>query len=170
MIELIRPLFRHQEWADDALLRAAGEHGEAARDTQLRSTLHHVVTVQRAFLSLFLQWPFDLQKELQLPGSLADVGHRFVDTHREEMAFVAALEESDLARVIEVPWFPGLNPSLAEALTQVVMHSQNHRGQCLARLRALGATPPALDFIVWLKEGCAAAEIRDRPRPGCIST
>ncbi|MBL8232675.1 MAG: hypothetical protein JNL98_29525 [Bryobacterales bacterium] len=45
----------------------------------------------------------------------------------------------------------GLNPSLAEAWMQVVMHSQNHRGQCLTRLRELGAKPPTLDYILWLK-------------------
>jgi uncharacterized damage-inducible protein DinB len=53
-----------------------------------------------------------------------------------------------------MPWIPGARPTLAEALMQVVMHSQNHRGQCLSRLRELGAAPPTLDFIRW---------VRDRP-------
>ena len=41
-------------------------------------------------------------------------------------------------------------------LTQIVMHSQNHRGQCLTRLRENGAQPPTLDYILWAK---------DRPAP-----
>jgi uncharacterized damage-inducible protein DinB len=129
---------------------------EAEKDSQIRSTLHHIVTVQRAFLSLFLERPFDMQKELQVPTSLVEEERLFVDTHREERAFVTSLGESDLGRVIEIPWIPGSRPSLAEALIQVVMHSQNHRGQSLSRLRTLGRTPPTLDFIIWL---------RDRPAP-----
>lgn len=129
---------------------------EAEKDSQIRSTLHHIVTVQRAFLSLFLERAFDMQKELQVPTSLAEEERLFVDTHREERSFVTSLGESGLARVIEMPWIPGSRPTLAEALIQVVMHSQNHRGQCLSRLRTLGRTPPTLDFIIWL---------RDRPAP-----
>jgi uncharacterized damage-inducible protein DinB len=152
MIEMIQSLFHHQEWADTTLLRAVQAHKEAENDSQLRSTLHHIVTVQRAFLSLFLERPFDMQKELQVPAALADEERLFIDTHREELSFVTSLGESNLARVIEMPWIPGSRPTLAEALIQVVMHSQNHRGQCLSRLRTLGGTPPTLDFIIWLKD------------------
>ena len=156
MIDMIQSLFRHQEWADTTLLQAVQAHVEAEKDAQLRSTLHHIVTVQRAFLSLFLERPFDMQEELQVPDSLAELERLFSNTHREELSFVTGLEESDLARVIEIPWIRGSRPSLAQALIQVVMHSQNHRGQCLSRLRTLGRTPPTLDFIIWLK---------DRPAP-----
>jgi uncharacterized damage-inducible protein DinB len=37
-------------------------------------------------------------------------------------------------------------------MMQVVMHSQGHRSQCATRLRQLGGTPPAMDFVLWLKE------------------
>jgi uncharacterized damage-inducible protein DinB len=156
MVEVIQSLFHHQEWADTRLLRAAQAHQEVEEDSQFRSTLHHIVTVQRAFLSLFMERGFDMQKELQVPTSLAEEERIFIDTHCEERSFVTSLGEADLARVIEMPWIPGSHPSLAEALMQVVMHSQNHRGQCLSRLRILGRTPPTLDFIIWLK---------DRPAP-----
>jgi uncharacterized damage-inducible protein DinB len=32
------------------------------------------------------------------------------------------------------------------------MHSHGHRAQCATRLRLLGGTPPAMDFILWLKD------------------
>jgi uncharacterized damage-inducible protein DinB len=72
------------------------------------------------------------------------------------LSFVARLEAGELARRIQMPWIPGSCPSLAEALIQVVMHSQNHRGECLSRLRTLGRNSPTLDYIIWLK---------DRPAP-----
>jgi uncharacterized damage-inducible protein DinB len=34
---------------------------------------------------------------------------------------------------------------------QVILHSEHHRGQVAMRLRALGAKPPVLDYIVWVR-------------------
>ena len=156
MIPLIRALFSHQAWADAAMWNAVRHCEAAAGDESLRTTLHHIVVVQRAFLSKFLDQPFDHERASRLPESLTTLAPLFRETHAAELAFVDGLEEADLSRVIALPWIPRGRPSVAEALTQVVMHSQNHRGQCAARLRALGATPPMTDFIIWLT---------DRPTP-----
>jgi uncharacterized damage-inducible protein DinB len=118
-------------------------------------TLHHIVVTQRAFLSLFLGRPFDLGKELRAPALLGRTQALFQETHHEEIAFVSQLEESGLSRVIDLPWIRSRS-SIGEALIQVVMHSQSHRGQCASRLRAVGGHPPATDFIIWIK---------DRPAP-----
>jgi uncharacterized damage-inducible protein DinB len=122
----------------------------------LRKTLHHVVATQRAFLSLFLKRPFDPEKELRVPESFADVEASFRDAHREEIDYVNRLEETGLSRMLDLPWI-GSRASVGDALLQVVMHSQSHRGQCAARLRAIGGNPPMTDFIIW---------IEDRPAPG----
>jgi uncharacterized damage-inducible protein DinB len=37
----------------------------------------------------------------------------------------------------------------SEGLTQVVMHSKNHRGQWLTKIREDGGKPPTLDYIKW---------------------
>ena len=155
MIDMLNDLFKHQAWADAALLQAVRAHPEAPKDEKLHSTLHHIVMVQRAFLSLFLRRAFDIQKELQAPESLDDLERLFRDSHSEELSFVSTLLEAEVKRVIELAWIDS-HPSLAQALMQVVMHSQNHRGQSLSRLRTLGGVPPTLDFILWLK---------DRPAP-----
>jgi uncharacterized damage-inducible protein DinB len=81
---------------------------------------------------------------------------RFRETHTEALTFVNDVDDQALTRVVETPWLPGAKLTLAEAMMQVVMHSQWHRGQCASRLSEAGATPPTLDFIVWLK---------DRPAP-----
>lgn len=150
MTSMIQSLFRHQAWADAAILRAVRAHAEAAQDERLRWTLHHIVMVQRAFLSFFLERPFDQQAEKQIPESFDDLERLFRDSHSEELSFVDHLEAADLSRTVPLPWI--MHPSLAEALLQVVMHSQNHRGQCLSRLRTLGGNPPTLDFLLWLKD------------------
>jgi uncharacterized damage-inducible protein DinB len=156
MIPMLRSLIAHQEWADETMLSAIGNHPGSAGDDLMRTTLHHIVVTQRAFLSLFLQRPFDVQQEMRVPGSLDELADRFRETHAEEAGFVSNLEDSDLARVLPMPWIEGARPTVAEALMQVVMHSQHHRGQCASRLRALGGNPPMVDYILW---------IRDRDRP-----
>ena len=155
MLDMLNDLFQHQAWADAAILRAVRTAPESAKDEKIRATLHHMVTVQRAFLSLFLSRPFDMQKEMQAPESFADLERLFRDTHAEQISFVSSLQAADLARVIDLPWIADARPSLAQALMQVVMHSHNHRGQCLSRLRAIGGTPPTLDFILWVTHRAA---------------
>ena len=41
----------------------------------------------------------------------------------------------------------------ADVLDHVLLHGAHHRGQASVALRAAGATPPALDFIAWAREG-----------------
>jgi len=152
---LLQSLFRHQAWADAAILSAVQSHSKSLHDEWLLKTLHHIVMVQRVFQSRFVVRPFDAAKESQPPESFDQLVHLFQVTHEEELAFVDGLSESDLERRFELP-FLKTQLTLPEGLTQVVMHSQNHRGQCLSRLRENGAKPPTLDYILWAK---------DRPAP-----
>lgn len=151
MLEMIRSLVAHQEWADTELLEAVNRFDAARDDAQLRATLHHIAVVQRAFLSFFLERAFDVQGESAAAATYAGLTQLYEVTHREQREFLAHVPESGLNREVPLPWKEGFNPSLAEAWMQVVMHSQNHRGQCLTGLRELGAKPPTLDYIFWLK-------------------
>jgi uncharacterized damage-inducible protein DinB len=155
VVALLQSLFSHQAWADAAILSAVQSHPESLGDEWLLKTLHHIVMVQRVFLSRFLVRPFDSVKESQRPESYDALVNLFRTSHDEQLAFVHGLSESDLERRFELP-FLKTQPTLVEGLTQVVMHSQNHRGQCLTRLRENATKPPTLDYILW---------IRDRPAP-----
>jgi uncharacterized damage-inducible protein DinB len=150
VIDLLRSLFRHQEWADEALLKAVQSHPESLHDQDLYKVLHHIVMVQRVFLCFFQERPFDRTKESQLPESFDQLVQLFRDTHIEELTYVDGLTESELERRFDLA-FLGARPTVAEGLTQVVMHSQNHRGQCLTKIRENGGKPPTLDYIKWAK-------------------
>jgi uncharacterized damage-inducible protein DinB len=155
VLTLLQSLFSHQSWADAAVLSAVQSQPESLQDERLLKTLHHIVMVQRFFLSRFVDRPFEAAKESQPPQYFDQLIQLFQATHDEELAFVHAVSEVDLGRRFELP-FLKTQPTVAEGLTQVVMHSQNHRGQCLSRLRENGAKPPTLDYILWAK---------DRPEP-----
>ena len=155
MVPTLRSLFAHQEWADTQLLKAVREHAGAAADEELRKLLHHVVVVQRYFLSRFLQREFD-ENDMKAPESFDALEAMSRETHGEERAFVEGMDEGALARRVELPHLRDFTPSAGDLMLQVVMHSQGHRAQCAARLRMLGGSPPTTDYILWLK---------DRPAP-----
>ena len=94
---------------------------------------------------------------MRVPATLSEMETLFRKTHAEEEAFVKQVDEEQFSRVLDFPWIPEARPRVADAMMQVVMHSQHHRGQCASRLRALGGAPPMVDFILWLKHRPAAA-------------
>jgi uncharacterized damage-inducible protein DinB len=153
-------LTHHQSWADATLLTAVQAYPNSLHDEQILKTLHHILMAQRIFLSRFLARPFDKEKESQRPEQFDELVELYRATHQEQLAFVTNLNESDLERRFDLPALKS-QPTIAEGLTQIVMHSQNHRGQCLTRLRENGAKPPTLDYILWAK---------DRPAPAWPNT
>ena len=66
-------------------------------------------------------------------------------------AFVASLDDAGLQRSVSYRSFAGVEGTSAmwEMLQHVVNHGTYHRGQVTMALRQLGATPPAVDFLVY---------------------
>jgi uncharacterized damage-inducible protein DinB len=149
---MLQDLARHKGHANASLLKAIQQHEPAAQDEELRKILHHILLANRFWLLLILGIPFTFEAESRLPDSLAAVATRYRETDEQEQEWISQLRESDLARTVQTPYIPGRSFSIAEALMQVCMHSQGHRAQCAIMLRRLGGTPPATDFILWLKE------------------
>jgi uncharacterized damage-inducible protein DinB len=79
--------------------------------------------------------------------------------HQELRQLLAEMPESRLEERLLIPWFkdPSFIVTIAQALVQVPMHSQHHRGQNATRLRELGGKPPTMDFVLWIWKG--------RPKP-----
>ena len=152
MLATLRDLFCHQAFTDAALLNAIRWHESAARDQELRTLLHHILVAHRYWTQLSQDLPFSVEEETMVPDSLDLIVARYQATQVQEKAWLDALRESDLARALESPFFPGRLIAMGDALMQVCMHSHGHRSQCATRLRALGGKPPSLDFILWLKD------------------
>jgi len=52
--------------------------------------------------------------------------------------------------MVGTPLVLGSDKSPVEALVQVAMHTQHHRGQCMTRLKDFGGEPKNVDWIIWL--------------------
>lgn len=149
-------IIAHKGHADAALLHAASVHDTARSDTGLRTLLHHMLVANRFWLLSIVGESFDHEAETRVPDSFASLAAGFRTTHERELAWLSAATEDRLLEPLESPLIPGGRCAVANALVQVCLHSQGHRSQSAKMLRALGGTPPATDFIVW---------VVDRPGP-----
>lgn len=155
--DTIRDLFRHMEWADAQVWETVLASADARDDAKLRDYLYHLHRVQRAFLRVWRGEPRDEPSPtFDDAPSLRQWARTYYD---EARAHLDALGDEEFARPLVVPWSSGLEEWMgrkAEATTfgetamQVALHSTYHRGQVNARLRQLGAEPPAVDYILWL--------------------
>src|SRR5215472_4855360 len=150
----LHDLYRHQAWADAEHWRAIAAFDMARNDNVIRKRLHHIHLVQYAF-----QWSVG---DRSAPPRITTPDISFEDLCQYARAFHAGVEpyfetltDERLSSLIQMQWFqdPPLSISVAEALTQCVMHSQHHRGQNASRLRELGGEPPNVDYVVWLWKG-----------------
>jgi uncharacterized damage-inducible protein DinB len=163
MRSLLVDLGRHLSWADATFWRAFERHPPAVADETIRNRLHHVHLVQRAFLwfasgrdpyAFQVSKPHDFPTLPALRGFGEEASRRFAE-------FVEGVGDDRLNERRPFPFFekdPPFSLSIAEAITQAVMHSQWHRGQNATRLRELGGEPPVLDLIVWYWKDRPAAE------------
>ena len=156
MIALVQDLIRHKAHASASLLRAVSKCEAAAIDQQLLSLFHHIIVANRFWLLSALGEPFSVEDESRRPTTIGAVIEQYRRTHDRELAWVAGINEPQLFGTVKGPLVPGGERSIGEALLQVCLHSHGHRAQCATRLRMLGGTPPAMDFIVW---------VQDRPAP-----
>ncbi len=153
-------LFHHMEWADAKVWQSVLKLSSANSDSRLRKLLCHIHNVQRAFFYIWTKGPLEFLKEKDFP-ELLDIAKWGCKYHSLVNEYLNSFNENELNKIIEIPWAYQLekiiginpeNPSLAETMLQVIMHSTYHRGQVNARLRDLGGEPQLVDFIAWVWE------------------
>ncbi len=152
MLETLRDMIRHKNYANAALLNAIAQFEPAAKDPGFPRLLHHIILANRFWLSLFMGERFDLAGESKAPESLGEIAAMYRQTEEQETAWAGSLRETDLERVVATPFLPEQQFSVMEGVLQVCLHSHGHRAQCAARLRDMGGSPPAMDFVFWLKQ------------------
>lgn len=156
-LDLFRDLFGHQAWADSEVLRTAARHPEAASDEKLLDMLHHIILVQRVFHSIVARTALDIPREQVPLRDLALLQERYAATQVDQRAYLGVLDDAMCGETVVLPWVPTQQITVAEVLLQVALHSQNHRGQCLARLREITGKAPMLDYIIWQRDGRPAS-------------
>lgn len=157
MLPLLRDLHSYQAWADAEIFRLVESMPAAQSDDKLIKLLNHLDAVYRFFV-LSVQGEPPTTEELTRERSIEQLRASMQKIHKLADGYLPKLRESRLQDPIEVPWFKDFQPTCQEALTQAIMHSQNHRGQLLTMLRSAGANTKPLDYIVWVSQGRPAPE------------
>jgi uncharacterized damage-inducible protein DinB len=157
MLTFLRDLVAHAEWAN-AVFFHAWERSAARDNDEMRQRVRHIVGVQRGFIAMLNGQTPGIPPD-EPPPSFAELKERAVVAHRLLGEYAAKLDTESLTKTVRIPWFP--DPpcviTIAEALVQVAMHTQHHRGQCMTRLKDFGGEPKNVDWIIWLwKEKPAA--------------
>jgi len=153
MLDFLREMMAHAEWANAVFFHAWD--GSPARDhEEMRRRFSHLIGVQQGFLAILTgkepggpkPGPPDTFEELRTRAQTCHTGLR---------ELIAAMPPDKLSQTVQIPWFenPPCVITVAEALVQVAMHSQHHRGQCMTRLKDLGGEPKNVDWIIWLWKG-----------------
>lgn len=168
----LNELYRHMEWADASVWRAMLISPEARGDQKLCELFYHLHLVQRALLRAWRREPRDTPyPTFDEANSLMLWGRSY---YPELNAHFAALTDKEISQPMKLPWAElverelGRKPeviSVSETMLQVPLHSQYHRGQINARLRAVGGEPPRVDYIVWAWLGRPEARwVTDEPK------
>ena len=150
MLTFLRDLLAHAEWANAVFFHTWGK--SPARDhEEMRRRVDHIIGVQQAFLSI-MRGESPGGPPGGPPSSFDELKKRAPASHAGLRDFAAGLDEAGLSRTVQIVWFP--DPpcviTVAEALVQVAMHTQHHRGQCMTRLKDFGGEPKNVDWIIWL--------------------
>ena len=156
MATFVQDLVRHKLWANAELIQSIQQHDAARTDDGLRTLLHHIIVADRFWFALSRGESFDVTAESTVPTTLDEVATRYRETHEAQLRWIATVEDPELEHLIETPYMPGRRYTIAQAAVQVCLHSHGHRAQAATRLRALGGTPPSMDYIRWLPDRPAA--------------
>ncbi len=150
MLAHLRDLLAHSEWANAVFFHAWGK-SSAREHEELRRRIRHMNGVQAGFLSVLRGEALD-QPTDDPPPDYAALKARAQWSHSGLRQLVQDLDMPGLARTVRIPWFP--DPPCVirvdEALLQVAMHNQHHRGQLMTRLKDFGGEPKNVDWIIWL--------------------
>jgi len=166
MLDAVRTLFDHMQWADATVWRAVSDCAAAADDTVIHDRLYHIHATQHAFLQAWRGEEVAFTGPNDYPGldTVREFGRAF---YAAAPQYIASLNDDAVGRELVLPWSSyfakraGFTPhpsTLGETLLQLPSHSTYHRGQVNTRLRELGGTPPLVDFIAWIWAGKPAAK------------
>jgi uncharacterized damage-inducible protein DinB len=159
-LTLIRDLYDYHRWANRRLYDVAAALGEdvCGRDVgkqfsypTLTRMFGHLYGADRVWLS---RWKGT--SPTSLPGAefatLAAVRARWDELEAEQRAFVDALTDADLGRVVEYKNTEGkaFRLPLGPLLQHVANHATHHRSEIATMVTMLSASPPDTGINSWL--------------------
>jgi len=141
-------LFEHNNWANLQILQACSALSDDQLDAEpqsatqgsIRSTLLHLVTAQRGYLSL-LTLPVEARPNTPIAFAELQESARMSG----EGLLALARDESSISLKTQLRTRDGFFAASWVVMVQVINHATEHREQIKSMLSALGVTPPEID-------------------------
>ena len=156
----IRKLYAYTEWANERILDAIATLSDeqftreiVSSFPSIRETLSHIAYAEWLWL---LRWqgdsPMDPPEWTKEP-SLATLATQLRQTAAERRAYLDTLTDEKIAATIDYRSIKGdpFTMPLGGVLLHCANHSTYHRGQLTTMLRQVGATPPSMDYTLFLR-------------------
>ena len=165
--ETIGEYFRYDDWASARMHAIAATLSDEQLDRpfemgpgSLRKTLLHILDAERWWLEGWTGPPPASFEELPETTSIVELRELWTGTAQRRNDFLSTQSSEDLQRTVTAQFRPDRQFSftIGDSMLQLGGHGTHHRAQVLNMLRHLGAEPPALDYVVWLREAAPVAE------------
>lgn len=147
MIENLTLLHAHQRWAD---LRTFEAYRSLAQPQERAlAWIAHIAAAQHLWLSRING---TTPRVAVWPGLDIDSCERLAQENHDAFdALLSSIDEHDTTRTVAYVNSRGdrFESTVGDILLHVAMHSQYHRGQVAAAVRAGGGVPTATDYIAW---------------------
>jgi uncharacterized damage-inducible protein DinB len=154
----LRDLYDYSFWARDRQLAVCAKLTEeqlaralGSSFGSLRDTLKHLLGADWVWTERFQGRSPRSVPWLKATESIEAMRARWQGVEADLRAFLATLQPEALAAPLTYQNLQGETWTypLWQALLHLVNHGSYHRGQVTMALRQLGATPPAIDFLVY---------------------
>jgi uncharacterized damage-inducible protein DinB len=153
MLSTLRQLIAYEAWADAQYLHVLFIYERVYADEGIRSKLEHIHTVQRIYLAMLRGEKVDFANYTQPFPTPEALAASFREYHTAMREFAAGWTEQWLSEPLPIDWFKNHKPTRGEAMMQVILHGQSHRGQNATRMHDLAWKPPTTDFVLWVDKG-----------------
>lgn len=154
-------LLRYNDWANHAMLDAAGSLADEALDRPfemgmgtLRRTIIHIYNGEFVWLNRWqgraeTAWPDETER-----ASIATLRQRFSQVAGERDAYLRTLGAADLAELVIYRDSKGsrFQAARGDMLNQMFVHSTHHRAQAANMVRQLNAGLLELDYMMSLRK------------------
>lgn len=159
MLDLIRDLYAHQEWADAQHWQALRAFPPVLENEGLKQGLFHIHAVQKVWLARWQGVDLGFPKIEDYPYT-KDLYTFAKSCHAALKAYLSLRHEPDLQAPVTYRNIKGetfIQP-LGDLLLHLPYHSQYHRGQTARAMVALGSRMPPTDLVEWQRTGRPKAE------------
>jgi len=148
-IEHLRELFIYNDWANRRIVAAL----KSNKSEKARKILAHLLITEKEYFERLYgkdSTGFDFWQDL----STEDCGRLARENAESYEHILKRFDDEGLGQIAKYKTSEGIphENTFRELLTHVLFHSSIHRGNIIFKMREEGFAPPAIDYIIYLRE------------------